>query len=110
MSEIAKTPEPPYYSVIFPNQRTSHDEEGYQLMAARMMELAAQQSGFLGAESARGEDGFGITVSYWRDVASITAWKQQSEHLQAQRLGKEKWYKSFALRITKVERAYEFEK
>ena len=110
MSEVAKTPEPPYYAVVFSNQRTHDDDKGYQEMAARMMELAAEQAGFLGAESSRDTDGFGITVSYWADLASIHSWKQHSEHLVAQRLGKEKWYKNFALRIAKVEHSYQFEK
>ena len=110
MSDIAKAPEPPYYTVIFANQRSLEDEEGYQVTAARMMELAAKQAGYLGAQSARGTDGFGITISYWRDLPSIHDWKQQSEHLKAQHLGKQKWYASFSLRIAKVERAYEFKK
>ena len=102
------TPQPPYYSVIFVNQRSDNDEQGYQQMAARMMELAAVQEGFLGADSVRDAHGFGITVSYWRDEASIFAWKRQGEHLQAQKLGREKWYETFSLRIAKVERAYDF--
>ena len=64
MSKPAKTPEPPYYAVIFSSRRTEV-VEGYEDTAERMLELAAQQPGFLGYESARGEDGLGITVSYW---------------------------------------------
>lgn len=75
-------------------------------MAARMMELAAQQPGFLGAESARGNDGFGITVSYWSSTEAISAWKANAEHLAAQEMGKREWYEHYELRIAKVERAY----
>lgn len=110
MSKFAKLLEPPYYAVIFANQRSVEDEAGYQKMATRMEELAEQQSGFLGLDSTRGADGFGITVSYWRDRASIIAWKQQGEHLQAQQIGKDMWYQNFSLRIAKVERTYDFEK
>jgi len=102
---IAPTPEPPYYAVIFSSQRTAGDQ-GYGAMADRMVELAAQQPGFLGVESARDADGFGITVSYWRDEAAIAAWKAQAEHSVAQRLGWERWYADFHLRISRVERAY----
>ncbi len=107
MSEITKTLKPPYYAVIFANQLSGEDEVSYQHMAARMDELAACQPGFLGADSTRDADGFGITVSYWRDLAAITAWKQQGEHLQAQQSGKHKWYKNYAVHIAKVERAYD---
>jgi heme-degrading monooxygenase HmoA len=109
MGENVKTPSPPYYAVIFSNMRTPDDEPGYQEMAGRMMELARKQPGYLGAESVR-SDGFGITVSYWRDERSIADWKQQGEHLEAQNLGKRKWYAGFSLRVARVERAYEFKK
>ncbi|WP_417596606.1 antibiotic biosynthesis monooxygenase family protein [Oceanospirillum sp.] len=103
MSDIARTPEPPYYAVIFTNQRTESDD-GYGAMADRMVELAADQPGFLGVESVR--DGLGITVSYWKSLEAIKHWKQNAEHKQAQRLGHEKWYAAFKLRIAKVERDY----
>lgn len=103
MSHISDTPKPPYYSVIFTSLRSAGDN-GYEQAAARMVELATQQDGFLGIESAREE--LGITVSYWRDLASIKAWKQNTEHLEAQRKGHEIWYSSFKVRIAKVERDY----
>ncbi|MCE2868792.1 MAG: antibiotic biosynthesis monooxygenase [Xanthomonadaceae bacterium] len=105
MSTIASTPKPPYYAVIFTSLRTEGDN-GYGDMATKMVELAAQQSGFLGIESAREE--LGITVSYWSDLESIRNWKTNAEHLQAQRLGREQWYASFKVRISKVERDYGF--
>lgn len=104
-SSFAQMPAPPYFAVIFSSQRTEGDG-GYGKMAARMMELAAQQPGFLGAESARGNDGFGITVSYWSSTEAISAWKANAEHLGAQEMGKREWYEHYELRIAKVERAY----
>ena len=103
MQQIAQTPRPPYYAVIFTSLRTEVDE-GYAGMAERMEELAAQQPGFLGLESLR--DGLGITVSYWTDLDAIRAWKTNIEHLEAQRLGRERWYAAFRLRIARVERDY----
>ncbi|KAB2845685.1 MAG: antibiotic biosynthesis monooxygenase [Hyphomicrobiaceae bacterium] len=105
MPGFARTPDPPYYAVIFTSQRTAGDD-GYEAMAAVIRELALQQPGCLGAESARGQDGFGITVSYFIDEASIGAWKQNAKHRVAQRLGKERWYSHYALRVARVERAY----
>lgn len=102
---FAKTPEPPYYAVIFSSQRTE-GEKGYAQMAERMLELAAKQAGFLGVESARNNDGFGITVSYWESLEAISAWKQHSEHRMAQETGKKLWYQDYQLRIAKVECAY----
>lgn len=95
--------DPPYVAVIFSSQRTEGDQ-GYGRMAERMVELAAQQPGFLGVESARDAEGFGITVSYWKDEASVAAWKAVTEHRAAQRLGRDTWYQGFRLRVAKVER------
>ncbi len=104
MSMIAKTPKPPYYAVIFTSVRTEVDE-GYAQMAGKMVQLAAEQPGFLGMESAR--DGLGITVSYWDSLEAIKHWKNNLEHREAQKLGHEKWYSHFKTRISKVERDYE---
>jgi len=102
---IAPTPEPPYFAVIFSSQRTDGDQ-GYGAMAERMVELAREQPGFLGVESARDAEGFGITVSYWRDEAAIANWKAHAEHAVARRLGRDRWYGDFQLRICRVERQY----
>lgn len=104
-SPFAATPEPPYYAVIFTNQ-ASDDTGGYGDMAARMVELAAEQDGFLGVETTRDAGGFAITVSYWRDEAAIAGWKAKAEHLAAQRMGIGRWYAHYELRVAKVERAY----
>ena len=97
------TPEPPYYIVIF-TTRLKENNEGYEEMAAKMVELASQQDGFLGVESAR-ED-IGITVSYWRDLSSIRKWGAHSEHLVAKKMGMKNWYENHITRIAKVERQY----
>ena len=103
---IAQTPEPPYYAVVFTSQRTATDEAGYELAAARMVELAAKQPGFLGVESVRDEHGVGITVSYWRDLESIRLWRDEAEHRAAQQDGRAKWYQRYRLRISRVEQEY----
>lgn len=112
---FATTPEPPYWAVIFTSRRrmglsdplgSTPSEDGYSAMAAEMEKLAASQPGYLGIESARGTDGLGLTVSYWRDEASVADWKAQARHMAAQRLGRERWYEHYVVRVAKVERAY----
>jgi heme-degrading monooxygenase HmoA len=98
--------QPPYYAVIF-TSIASDNTEGYSEMAEAMETLAKQQDGYLGIESARSE--IGITVSYWKDLESIRNWKQNMDHLEAQRKGRASWYKSYTVRIALVEREYSFE-
>jgi heme-degrading monooxygenase HmoA len=104
---IAKTRTTPYYAVIFTSIRTDGDN-GYGSMADAMIQAAAKQPGFLGVESAREE--LGITISYWDSLESIAAWKQDSAHLVAQKLGRDRWYETYKTRICRVERDYEFSK
>lgn len=104
---IAQTPAPPYYAVIFTSVRTEGDH-GYAEMADRMVELAHQQDGFLGVESARNE--IGITVSYWRDLDAIRNWRENMDHSVARDKGRKEWYQAFKTRIAKVERDYGFDR
>ena len=104
MATSAATPSPPYYAVIFTSVRVDGDN-GYAETDARMTQLAMEQPGFLGLESARQE--IGITVSYWSSLEAIKAWKENLEHRNAQGRAKD-WYKSFRVRVCRVEREYGF--
>ena len=103
---ISHTPDPPYYAVIFTSLRTEGDN-GYAEMAARMIDLASQQDGFLKVESARNE--VGITVSYWCDLESIRNWRENFDHSIAREKGRKEWYQTFKVRIAIVESDYVFE-
>ncbi len=105
-ASFADLPEPPYYAVVFSSRRNDGDADGYAAAAERMLELASQQPGYLGVETARDAWGFGITVSYWRDEAAIRAWKHQAEHAATRARGRGDWYERYELRVAKVERAY----
>jgi heme-degrading monooxygenase HmoA len=110
MSFLARTPRPPYYAVIFRSERTAVGDQAYAAMAERMVELAAEQPGFLGVESTRDADGQGITVSYWQTLEAIRGWGKQAEHRIAQRMGKSDWYEAFRLRVCRVEHEDCFER
>jgi heme-degrading monooxygenase HmoA len=105
-SAFADLPAPPYYAVIFSSQRSAHDEAGYQQAATRMVELVRQQPGFLGFESTRSADGFGITVAYFDSEHAIRAWREHAEHTVARDLGHRRWYQRFEQRVAIVQRAY----
>lgn len=104
---IAKTPQPPYYAVIFTSLRTKGDND-YNVTAQKMEKLAELEEGCLGIESARNE--LGITVSYWKNLEAIKNWKRNIDHTEAREKGRTTWYSKFKVRICKVERDYEFEK
>ena len=97
-----------YFAVIFTAQRSLSGDDIYDITADRMVLLARRQPGFLGVESVRGDDGIGITVSYWADRDTIANWRQQAEHLAAQALGRQEFYEWYRVRVAEVvaERAF----
>ena len=103
---LAKTPQPPYYAVIFSSQRNGKGETDYAAAAEHMFELVMQQPGYLGAESARDANGFGITVAYFDSEENILRWRNHAEHAATRARGKREWYEHFDVRVAKVERAY----
>ncbi len=99
----------PYYAVIFTSTLSEQAQEfrpSYAEVALKMHQLAHEQEGFLGMDSARNE--LGITVSYWTTLEAIQAWKSHSDHLYAQIMGRERFYARYEVRIAKVERHYAF--
>ena len=103
---FAPLPAPPCYAVIFASTRTAADADGYHAMAERMVALAEGQPGFLGVDSARGTDGFGLTVSYWASEKAIRAWRGHAEHRIARETGRAHGYAHYTLRVAKVERSH----
>lgn len=95
------------FAVIFTSTRTEGDN-GYAEASESMMQLVAEQPGFLGIDSIRGADGVGITVSYWESEAAILAWREQPEHRVIQARGRAEWYSAFQTRVCRVEREYRF--
>ena len=97
-----------YFAVIFTAQRSLSGDDIYDITADRMVLLARRQPGFLGVESVRGDDGIGITVSYWVNRDAIANWRQQAEHLAAQALGRQEFYEWYRVRVAEVvaERAF----
>lgn len=101
---MLEMPEPPYVVVILSATRTLGDQ-GYAEMAARLDDLARQQPGYLGHESVH-DDERSITISYWTDEEAAHAWKNVTEHRDAQRKGRSQWYADYSVHVATVTRSY----
>ena len=108
MSSSFERPRPPYYAVIITTLLTGEDLDGYEEMSRRMAELGVRQPGYLGREGMTDGQGRDLTVLYYADDESIRAWKADVEHVEAQRLGKARWYECYTVEVARVERAYAF--
>ena len=92
------------FAVIF-RAKPGQQDEKYNQTVARMRELAFDKYGcleFIAANDGAQE----ITISYWKDEQSIKNWKNDSEHLLAQELGRSKWYESYSVQLVEIKREY----
>lgn len=93
-------------AVIFTSHRTDADAAGYAAAVAEMDVRAAAMPGYRGMTSARGDDGFGITVSYWADEAAAIAWRDDPHHAAIRNAGRERWYADYEVVVASVTRDY----
>lgn len=92
------------FAVIFRAEIKELDEE-YSSMAQRMRDLALSEYGckeFTAVTEGKSE----IAISYWDSESHIRDWKNNSEHLAAQDIGRSKWYSSYSVQVVKIEREY----
>lgn len=97
-----------YYAVISATTlKPMSAETGarYLAMTERMLDLAQLQDGFLGREAAR-DDKLGISVSYWRSMAAIDAWRTEAAHMAVKAFGRLEVYATWHIRICRVECEY----
>ena len=103
------TPPTGAIAVIFLSGRTGADAEGYAAAAEAMERAAAVRDGYLGFDTARGADGVGITISWWRDDAAALAWRDDPDHARIHDQGRAMWYDWYRVIVASVKRAYEWE-
>jgi len=95
-------------AVIFVSRRTGVDGEGYQRAAAEMEAAVASAPGYLGHDSVSSAEGGGITISYWRDEASVAAWRAHNRHSEVRQAGRDHWYHQYRLVVASVMRSDEW--
>ncbi|MBN4063660.1 hypothetical protein JYT79_02650, partial [Cardiobacterium sp. AH-315-I02] len=93
------------YAVIFKAEINKIDK-AYSAMAIKMRDLAINEYGCIKFNSVT-EGNNEIAISYWNTKEQIKKWKQNKEHLKAQELGKNKWYKEYSVEIVEVISQYE---
>lgn len=95
-------------AVIFSAKRNGNDAAGYDEAAEQMVALAKQQKGFLGMNSVRDMQGYGITISYWQTDSDARAWRDHTQHSQIRHKGRALWYDEYSIQIARIDRAYDW--
>jgi heme-degrading monooxygenase HmoA len=93
------------YAVIFTARINEIDAE-YMMMAKRMRVLATEKYGCVDFKSVS-EGDQEVAISYWPGLKHIEDWKSDPEHIKAQALGQQRWYREYKVQIVKIKREYD---
>jgi heme-degrading monooxygenase HmoA len=99
----------PHVVCIFRSVRTDHSASEYEEWSNRMDQLVATMPGYIGHVSFRDDASRkGVTISYFRSMAELVAWKQVPLHLEAQALGRASFYMEYEIEVAEIVRHYEW--
>ncbi|HVC69432.1 MAG TPA: antibiotic biosynthesis monooxygenase [Acidimicrobiales bacterium] len=71
----------------------------YEETADRMDELVRAMPGFVDYKTFTADDGERVTVVTFGSLEQHRAWRDHPEHREAQRLGRERFYQSYAIQV-----------
>jgi heme-degrading monooxygenase HmoA len=72
-----------------------------------MVELVSSMPGFLGMDYAATEGGE-LLVARFESHEALAAWRNEPEHLEAQKLGKERFFSEYRIEVCELVRSYDF--
>jgi heme-degrading monooxygenase HmoA len=87
------------------NSSNQEELKRYLKMAEALRKKALSDYGCISFISSTDRDQE-IAVSYWPDIQAVSHWKNDALHIQAQQLGRNKWYKDYSVDIVEVLRSY----
>ena len=94
--------------VIRTQLRDNIDSAAYEALDARMATLVGAMPGFISARSYRSDDGDAISLIRFASADALRSWRDDPEHREAQRRGREEFYAAYDIEVCEVTRAYDF--
>lgn len=94
--------------VIFRSRLSEGVESEYSTVAMRMEELAKEMPGFVSIKTFEAADGERVLIVEFESERHSEAWRRHPEHLEAQRLGRERFYSEFRIQVCSPVRQYGF--
>ena len=87
--------------------RDDIDQVAYDKLSARMDALVVDMPGFIGMKNYTADDGEAIFMVRFESAKALAAWRNHPEHLEAQRQGKDVFYRSYDVQVCEVVRSYQ---
>ena len=95
-------------AVIFEVEPSQDGHATYLELAARLKPMLEKMDGFISVERFQSLSNPGklLSLSFWRDEASVLAWREHPEHRTTQALGRAGVFDDYRLRVAAVMRDY----
>jgi len=94
--------------VIFEVELETGARDRYMEIAHTLVQYLESMEGFVSVERFQNlaDESRLLSLSTWKDEASVHAWRNQMHHQSAQREGRERLFKDYRLRVASVIRDY----
>ena len=89
--------------------RSDADLSGIEEAGVRMYELASAMPGFVSYKEFKAEDGEMLSLVEFRSEPELAAWRNHPEHLEIQRIGRERVFEHYDIAVCEPVRRYSFE-
>lgn len=97
----------PQVVCIFRSTRSDHSASEYAEWSRQMEQLVATMPGYITHSSFRDDaSGQGVTISYFRSMEDVVAWRRVPDHREAQALGRSSFYTAYEIEVAEIVRQY----
>ncbi|MEU6916043.1 antibiotic biosynthesis monooxygenase family protein [Streptomyces olindensis] len=92
--------------VVFRSRFSEQVDETYGTTEDHLAEKVREMAGddLVHLKNYEAEDGERLALVWWRNPDTLEKWRNDPEHQDAQRLGRDKWYEFFELSVAEVVR------
>ena len=96
------------YAVIFEVFPKESGKAEYLDIASSLRQFLENRPGFISIErfQSLSDEHKILSLSFWKDEASISAWRNLMEHRQAQQKGRNSLFSSYRIRVAEICRDY----
>jgi heme-degrading monooxygenase HmoA len=95
---------------IFRSRLRPEHQQQYSVWAARMHDTAIRMPGFISIKTFTAEDGERVSLVEFESEEAIRAWREHTEHREAQDLGRKLFYSEYRIQVCQPIRDYSFPK
>jgi heme-degrading monooxygenase HmoA len=87
---------------VFRSRLRSGLQDEYVALVDRMQQIAQTIPGYISHKGFWSDDGERVTIVEFEHQEGQTAWRKHPEHLEAQKLGRTKYYEMYDIKVAEV--------